>query len=1673
MEITSKINSDTIVQRYSQEDIDLINSKQIQRSFGNPGDYVEFHLTTLDGNLIYSDYEFTKYKPSDLTNLNVDGTLKIFEINPAQNLIDLGYSYGEFNVVYNFFKKKIADITSPFFIKEISSDRTEIRVGNQNINNNDVETQVNGIIDEINNSVYYKDYLLNFGNNKLLVAVNIALDKTNTQQYEVLFKLYEPLPLNYVVKDTFWLVEEVIQSHVFNVDVIQTFDTPSVPQLRGPNFDIDLETTQNASLNYVNYSDLLATGSFSSSYQQVLNLIDNKGITINVDYTDFNDFIHFSSISERLYNFQYKLQLIELYQSQSYALQQISNTAYSDSNLTLVQEKINGVISKFDGYEHFLYFESSSLTWPKSNSNKPYSIYPTTASEATNWFASQSAVASNFDRENINNLEYTTPDYVREDDSNAPYLLFLNMVGQHFDNIWLYIKSTGDLYRNDNKINQGISKDLIADALRSLGIKIYNSQDNTNLFEYLIGSTEGGSYNFPTGSITTLVSASSETLPKQDLSKEILKRIYHNLPLLLKSKGTERGLKALITCFGIPNTILRVNEYGGYNKISSSLNYKADKFNYAFKGTVDVPWGPIFPSNDYPNSVEFRFKLTSSYNVPTQSLYEASSDFQVTFTSGSDGSGSVNLKVGALTTNNIVFNYYNEEWWNVVVNKESDLYTLFIGDKLGFYYSASVTNATPTYWSASSAATMTNSGSIFVQELRYWSQALTESVIHDHINNPASIVGNSITSSYYTLGFRLPLGTNLLTSSYSTHTNQNSSSYSASLTGTFYANNEFYYSSIPDDKVTEKIRIIANTVTSSILSPHIRLEEDPNESTQDLHYVDVTFSPTDEVNEDIVAQLGNFNIDNYIGDPKNYFSSSYASLDVLKKEYFQKYLRSYNYYDYIRLIKYFDNSLFRMIKDYVPARSNLSTGISISSPILERNKVKNVAPSASVEDTKFANYSGSGISEDQSYLYSKLSGSRVGFYNGELSGSGIDLYNKYFLPANFNPFSHPTASINEDSFYHNTFNTLLNNVSQSRVSISRKKIERQPYSTISITSSVELQDSYDSLTSHQLSRYDGVKLSSATFNTYTTASTLYAGDTSFGKTAAVDKNTHKIAWVNQVVERNLNFFDIAATNIKYLIDEEGSLTELSRHNYNLFEVQNIFKSGTPVIVSLSDPLSPTNQTSLDGTKIIFEGGFSYSPIIYREINETMIFDYLNPTYFVSQSLGFKAVSTSSVRFDAPGNADADLNNDGYWYLNNNPQATKFSFAKSSPTTWLYPSQIPFVTANPCLQYGGASVNVPAESATNWFTLDRILPFSTAGGDGGYASTDFTASVNRIENGSDNYIGFTAPRQSVYTINLSLPFTFEANNSDAGWSSFKLFGVLEKKIGTNWTYVTHTKFNISYIPYSNVKVNPVNSFVWFDNRTQDDPTPLKLICTLDNYVISLNQNDQVRVKYYFMNFGNMFIRASDIVINFPTILSGSQQYFEAYDNVTSNIIPITQGQITSAPPIFALEDDLRTITFSDTASLLYNNTIFTISGSSIDDYYSPINYNFHFEVGDLIRFGSFYQSTPSYYYITSVLDPVITISGSNPYVVTPLQVVVDRPINPAEFTTLKFAVLRRIPDETSVLLKFNKFPGATSKALLIPYDIRPDMKNKIADIVAPLKASLNQQALVDRINGGEL
>jgi hypothetical protein len=1060
-EVTQIDAQDFIFQTYEGNDISLVSSTEIDTTLTS-GSYIELFVYDNNQNILFEDYNFSQY--TILNNGQSSGTnnsVSQIEIDPEKILIDNGFDQGEYITYFNFFNKQIGSELQQLYISEISSDRTELRLDSTSLTDVDLVEQTNNFVQQRENSPYFVDFYLNFGENLLTLANNIQLDTTDPTNVSILIKLYEPLPEQFDLNSLLWVVTSLDSSLAYQVafEDIPIIITDTI-NVKGPNFNLDLKDQINNSTIALDYTSLTTT-TLTSSFNQLSSLLEEKEIDINIDYTEFSNFIHFSSAQTRLENFYYKVSLLEDYSSSIAILNNTTNNNPSAS-IAVYEAYVNNIITNFDGYEYYLYYSSGSLAWPKSTSQPPYQLYPTGSTQVLNWFGSADETspfyggiilsASIYDDLNKDYLYYVIPEYLRDDPNNNQYKLFVDMVGQFYDNIWVYYKDVTEKYNADNRLENGVSKDIVADAIRDFGIKIYqNNFSLQDLYTAFIGLTpEGGLFPFPniTGSlptpsgfeyIDTLISASNDYMPLDDVNKSLYKRIYHNLPYLLKSKGTLPGLRTLITSYGIPDTVLRIKEYGGKDKVNvNDWDYWQNTFNYAFYTTgsnsISSNW-KLNPNWNSPNSVPatlaFRFKTEG---LPTSSIpYSQSLWYTDTFSSivlQYTGSGYTTGSYSGSIINpyyqyaNLVFYpdptiypgssasiylpFFDGGWWSVMVTRNGDDFNLYAGNKiyeggdngtlLGFYSSSSI-NEDSTFWILGSNTTFASqnpaipgglyesfSGSL--QEIRYYNTVISESVFKDYIMNPHSIEGNFLNSSPDNLAFRASLGGELYTGSVSIHpkitgswTPTSSFNFNSDFvygnTPTFNPNTEYFFIDQPlagiKNAISDKIRIEDNILPSgNTISAFKSLSQNLEISqsyTANTNLLEVAFSPQDEINDDIANQIGYYNIGEYIGDPRFRSSSalSYPELDTLRNAYFEKYTKNYDLNDFIRLIKFFDNSLFKMIKDFVPARTSLASGIVIKQSILERNRY----PEPQVDNYSTIAYTTSG-SQNKFHLLFKI-----------------------------------------------------------------------------------------------------------------------------------------------------------------------------------------------------------------------------------------------------------------------------------------------------------------------------------------------------------------------------------------------------------------------------------------------------------------------------------------------------------------------------------------------------------------------------------------------------------------------------------------------------------------------------------------------------------------------------
>lgn len=1516
IKIIGNITSVSTVSRYDIEDTNLIPSENIQTYFGNEGDYIEYYIYDIGGNLLDTNYNYLNYKLPSSNNLipgvkndintnnqinsssftpvlNDTGSLyPVIEIDPIKDIQNRGYSSGEFKVTYNIFNRTLSNIQDKaLFIKEISQDRTEIRLASVSLTNDEIEDIVNKIITKINNSTYNIDYLLNFGNNQQFLTTNIALNKVDTG-YEILFKLYKDLPLNIVEKQTLCVVEEKVNPYIFDVNLDKLISKPESLRLKGPNFNISIPDTGNTSTTYTDYSTALVSLQTlqSSSYNHINNILNNKSININIDYTDFNNFIFFSSIYQRVVNFYNKVKQIEDYNILiNYYTPYISTTSSLQLEINQYSSSINNIITQFDGYEKYLYFESSSYTWPKSGSIKPYSLLSTGSATVNTWYNNLTGSALIFDESNYDNLVYSIPDFIRDDEKNAPFLLFLNMIGHHFDDTWVYIKSITDVNLANNNLNKGISKDLVYDKLKSLGIKLYNSQAGEDLDKYLIGANTGSNIWDNDFSIT---GSYLNNIPRKDLLSELYKRIYHNLPLLLKTKGTKLGLEYLISTFGIPNkTYYRIGDntfytITGSNSTSSILNIK-----------------------EYGGST--KYNLLKGYN-------------------------------------------------------------------------------------------------------------------------------------------------------------------------------------------SEKVRIVENEITGIVLSPLISLQTFPTESNlfreNDSNYIDISFSPEDEINTYISSSISSNNptwiLDNYIGDPRQLYSASYSDLTAQRKLYFETGISGYpgftgsllDYNGFIRLIQYFDNALFKMLEDFVPERTSLSTGITIESPILERNKVVYSIPKIEKQQTYTAEYSSPTINKIYDKIYYSMPNDRKAYYDGNITGSLINV-NKYFISGNLNPYlknwdvynnqNNISESINLDKFLHSEYNVLLNNVSQSITSNTRKKIEYIYGTTGSLTSSVELQDSYLNLNSHINSRYKGIKLTSLNYNTYTSSSytssynIIQNGDISYGKTAVIDRNSYKLGWIQSIPTQSLNFYYKTPISLRYLIDTKNEVTDLNSYNNNWFEIQNIFKSHNPAVLSITDK----NQKRRDGEKLIWKGGYRFDPILYRENGDTLTFRYEN--YYATSSipLGFLSSDLNKYEFEAntagtidqnPADIISNSDNVNYFYINNVTSLTtpngnnQVSPEVLSFSSWGHNSirSLSNITSN--LEY--IVDNRTTDGPIYRFDIFNFNNFTTPNL---YAALLSFFSLNTtvaafntepiLSNVNNNIYKVTRQSPNGYKIigGTNVKVRIKGDNNNGSQVMFKMALLVEtanqeQYESNQWQIQTPIIASASLLDRTSPDKAPFDqgdtNSIRLNSTNPQDSVFIDLLYILNSNTIYIPPvGSYLRLSFYFLDIQRAYAYTNNVNIQFKDTYWG---IVDATQKVTQYLYDSTY----TSSSIFSLgtsNTSNDTLIFTSSLSPYFYSASFSGSNSS----YSSVIDNMSIQRGDLIKFGRF--TDPGEYYEVSEVR-----TGGSP---VSYSAVLNTSLPTIYNISSNFAILRPKPDETSVILEGRNIIGTQNieSALLVPYDASNTLNNNIGTIVKSL------------------
>lgn len=930
-----------------------------------------------------NDYLETIFRVRDYQQSGLE-----FNINVETELHRLSYLSGKYSVVARFHRNHFGSYDGDkLIVQEISTDRTEVRLvvqdGVQRVgNNNNLNSYFGyGIFDTPKVNVLPNLYIFNDPFSAVKVFDYVKDDITyQSAPFSIVFKLAQPLPSSFQIDSLVWVAQELSPSVTDQVTVYPPKRQLNQTFIAGPNFDIATSAATNNTTDLKSWDDILTTNP-ETSLALVNKLFSGsllEGVELNVDFKKFENFSRFGSAEERLRNFKYKMELLEYYDTKIYNLSQsytdipgfnvsssLTGSTEFVANILDAKTKKSNLIGGFDSYEKYLYYESSSYisnsfgefyqtTWPKSNTSKPYANYPTTSSQAEEWFSGIISSASLYDLNNIHSLRKLIPEYIYISEQNEQYILFIDMMGHYFDLIYQYITQLTSVNERYESLTEGFAKELVYTIGHSLGLNAENGLALENLWSYFLGTNEDGSQISPTYGSSV-----------EERTKEVWKRIITNLPYLLKTKGTVRGIRALINCYGIPSTILRVREYGGPEPtFYSATQEEYDQFYYGLYLSGSSTSITASAASGL-KALELRFRFHSSSLTTNTALQVLDGPTLIT---ANPYSGTV--VAGGQTILNVPLSDLDTDWWTVLVNDGGKAYIGTSKYGKALIYSSSTSTGTLSNTSAKIPGP-SNRFNGYVNEYRVWSQNLDLEIYENHILAPTSFQGPQddftvgSTSSFDTLKVRHTFGAdgkkynlNATSSIPSSHPNQYGTITNATFTG-FGTNTaaywepqtETHYIEVvdggPNRQIGNKIRIEYGLLSASnqVYTDASALGSIQDTAPVDSPRVTVAFSPTDEIDEDINEQFGGINLDDYLGDPKDYYEGSYRGLDKLNHEYFRKYRKRNDTQGFIRLIQNYDSSLFQLIKQFVPERATLHTGLVVQSHILHRNKVGHKQPS--------------------------------------------------------------------------------------------------------------------------------------------------------------------------------------------------------------------------------------------------------------------------------------------------------------------------------------------------------------------------------------------------------------------------------------------------------------------------------------------------------------------------------------------------------------------------------------------------------------------------------------------------------------------------------------------------------------------------------------------------------
>ena len=169
----TQLNSELFFQEGFELSLDaIIPSVELTGSFTPFESKTQFFIYDYAKEIVYSNLRYeangtSLFTPPGTSTSNSTSSYNQFELNPTEDVYNQGYSNGNYYAVYNFINYELGSETKtvdnrtntvgsgaqtayydtydghPYFIKDISGDRTELRIQNNNLSSTQIKNYYN------------------------------------------------------------------------------------------------------------------------------------------------------------------------------------------------------------------------------------------------------------------------------------------------------------------------------------------------------------------------------------------------------------------------------------------------------------------------------------------------------------------------------------------------------------------------------------------------------------------------------------------------------------------------------------------------------------------------------------------------------------------------------------------------------------------------------------------------------------------------------------------------------------------------------------------------------------------------------------------------------------------------------------------------------------------------------------------------------------------------------------------------------------------------------------------------------------------------------------------------------------------------------------------------------------------------------------------------------------------------------------------------------------------------------------------------------------------------------------------------------------------------------------------------------------------------------------------